>query len=80
MDVVYHLASVISILPVVPPHMHRVNVDGTANVIRLCEQHKVRSLVYTSSLEVASPDPFVDLPRQLQGHGRLSIGGLRRQG
>eukprot|EP00656_Telonema_subtile_P020483 TRINITY_DN21604_c0_g1_i1.p1 TRINITY_DN21604_c0_g1~~TRINITY_DN21604_c0_g1_i1.p1 ORF type:complete len:356 (+),score=78.95 TRINITY_DN21604_c0_g1_i1:121-1188(+) len=53
---VYHLASIISILPVPPLIMHRVNVEGTHNVIQKCQEHKVGALIYTSSLEVVCGD------------------------
>jgi nucleoside-diphosphate-sugar epimerase len=33
----------------VPADYHRINVDGTANVIRVCREHAIPILVYTSS-------------------------------
>lgn len=49
-DVVYHLAGVISILPGKDERMRRVNVTGTAVIARLARQSGVRRMVYVSSI------------------------------
>ncbi|MCZ2127305.1 MAG: NAD-dependent epimerase/dehydratase family protein [Anaerolineales bacterium] len=46
---VFHLAGVISILPGENPALHRVNVEGTKNIIRAALEQGKR-LVYTSSI------------------------------
>ena len=54
-DTVFHTASIIDIRPQPSLRMHAVNVDGTFNVIRACKAAMgVRTLIYTSSLEVVS--------------------------
>lgn len=47
---VFHLAGVISIMPGSDPLVHRVNVDGTRNVLEAARQAGVQKLVYTSSI------------------------------
>jgi dihydroflavonol-4-reductase len=55
--VVYHLAGLISILPGPDPLVRRVNVEGTANVLRAARTAGVQRLVYTSSIHaIARPD------------------------
>jgi dihydroflavonol-4-reductase len=49
-DVVYHLAGIISILPGKDHMLQAVNVIGTRNVIQAARSSGVRRLVYTSSI------------------------------
>ena len=49
-DMVYHLAGVISIMPGKNDWVRRVNVEGTQNVIQVAREKGVRRLVYTSSI------------------------------
>ncbi len=49
-DVVYHLAGLISIMPGMDQKVWQVNVEGTRNVIAACRDANVRRLVYTSSI------------------------------
>lgn len=56
-DVVYHLAGVISILPGPQPHLQRVNVEGTHNVLWAALENRVRRLVYTSSIHAFTRPP-----------------------
>lgn len=49
-DVVYHLAGVISILPGDEATMHRVNVEGAQNVAQAALKAGVRRMVHTSSV------------------------------
>ncbi len=57
-DVVYHLAGIISIMPGPNELMHRVNVTGTRNVIAAAEASGVRRLVYTSSIHALQRPPL----------------------
>lgn len=50
MDTVFHLAGVIAYKKSQRAQMDKVNVGGTANVIAVCREHKVRRLVYLSSV------------------------------
>jgi dihydroflavonol-4-reductase len=47
---VFHLASIITIMPGQNPFVWRVNVEGTRNVLNAARQAGVRRLVYTSSI------------------------------
>lgn len=49
-DTVFHLAGVIAYKKSQRKMMEKVNVQGTANVISVCREHKVRRLVYLSSV------------------------------
>ena len=49
-DVIYHLAGLISIMPEKDPFMYSVNVAGTRNVLQAARQMGVRRLIYTSSI------------------------------
>jgi dihydroflavonol-4-reductase len=56
-DVVYHLAGMISILPGRNDMLHAVNVMGTRNVIQAARSCGVRRLVYTSSIHALQRVP-----------------------
>jgi dihydroflavonol-4-reductase len=56
-DIVFHLASVISLRPDQAPLLTAVNVGGTRNVIAACRHCKVRRLVYTSSIHALIEPP-----------------------
>jgi nucleoside-diphosphate-sugar epimerase len=47
---VYHCAASVSFHPKRLSEMHRINVDGTANVVNACLRHQVRKLVHVSSV------------------------------
>lgn len=47
---VYHCAAVVSFHPKRAREMHRINVDGTANVVNACLRYPVRKLVHVSSV------------------------------
>jgi len=47
---IFHLAGVISIMPGSNEFVHRVNVEGTRNVIRAAKEARIQKLVYTSSI------------------------------
>ncbi len=49
-NLVYHLAGMISILPGQFELMRRVNVDGTKNILAACKKMGVKRMVYTSSI------------------------------
>ena len=53
-DIVYHLAGVISIMPGHNEWMRKVNVDGTKNVLQAAKKADVTRLVYTSSIHALS--------------------------
>jgi len=56
-DVVYHLASVISLIPGHVNLLEEVNVRGARNVAEACLRNGVRRLVYTSSIHALAEPP-----------------------
>lgn len=56
-DVVFHLAGIISILPGEQPLVQAVNVLGTRNVIQAAHEKGVHRLVYTSSIHALKRIP-----------------------
>lgn len=53
-DIVFHLAGVISIMPGENEWMHKVNVVGTKNVLWAAKESKISRLIYTSSIHALS--------------------------
>jgi dihydroflavonol-4-reductase len=56
-DLVYHLAAIISIVPRKDDLVRRVNVQGTRNVIQAARKAGVRRVVYTSSIHALTRPP-----------------------
>jgi dihydroflavonol-4-reductase len=56
-EIVYHLAGIISIMPGRSEAMRSVNVVGTANVARLAREAGVRRMVYVSSIHALARPP-----------------------
>jgi len=56
-DVVFHLAGIITIMPGLKKMLERVNVGGVRNVITACRTAGVRRLVYTSSIHAIAEPP-----------------------
>jgi len=57
-DVVFHLASLVSITKDQEELVRKVNVDGTRNVIEAVKDARVRRLVYTSSIHALERPPI----------------------
>jgi len=55
-ELVFHLAGIISILPDSDAIMRQVNVEGTRNVLLAARKADVKRLVYTSSIHALSRD------------------------
>jgi dihydroflavonol-4-reductase len=66
-DAVFHTAAVVSPWVADPLRLYAVNVDGTRNVVRLCESNGIR-LVCTSSVVVLDPYPPPLIVRMLDGN------------
>ena len=49
-EVVFHLASLVALVPEQFELMQKVNVEGTANIIKACFENGVKRLIYTSSI------------------------------
>jgi len=56
-DVVYHLAAVITIMPGKNDFVQRINVEGTRNMLAAAKKVGVRRLVYTSSIHAIQRVP-----------------------
>ena len=56
-EIVYHLAGIISILPGQEALMRRVNIEGTRNILAAALQSGVRRMVYTSSIHALQRPP-----------------------
>ncbi|EKQ53681.1 MAG: nucleoside-diphosphate-sugar epimerase [Methanobacterium sp. Maddingley MBC34] len=56
-DVVFHLAGIISIMSGQDELLYRVNVMGTQNVVEACLKNSVDRLVYTSSVHALREPP-----------------------
>lgn len=53
---VYHCAAAVTFLPEDRPHMHKVNVEGTANVVNVCLQQVNVRLCHVSSVAAIGRD------------------------
>lgn len=56
--IVIHCAGIISISEHEDPRVYDVNVNGTANVVRACIEHRAKRLVYVSSVHAIPLLPF----------------------
>jgi len=56
-DIVYHLAGIISIMPGRNPFVWQVNVEGTRNVLDAARRAQIRRLIYTSSIHAIARAP-----------------------
>jgi len=54
---VFHLAGIISIMPGENPAVHKVNVEGTLNVLKAAMRAGVERLMYTSSIHALARVP-----------------------
>lgn len=74
-DVVYHLAAIISVGNKNKDLIYATNVTGTQNVIDSCFRNKVKRLIHFSSIHVLNPHPldkelnesreYVDMPQMV---------------
>lgn len=56
-DTVYHCAGFVSFDPKHKKHLHKINADGTANVVNACLEKQVKSLCHVSSIAtLQNPD------------------------
>ena len=60
-EIVYHLASVISISSFDAPELFEVNVQGTQNILDACLKQGVKRLVYTSSTNALPNRPHNEM-------------------
>jgi dihydroflavonol-4-reductase len=83
-DVVYHTAAYISITMGERQRLHKINVEGTRNVVEACLHCGVNRLVHVSSIEVLECEPLcepVDESRPLvQSQSALPYAGSKAAG
>ena len=56
-NVVFHLAGIISIMPGQDELLYKVNVEGTRNVVKTCLKMGVKRLIFTSSVHALNEPP-----------------------
>ncbi|MCK5732079.1 MAG: NAD-dependent epimerase/dehydratase family protein, partial [Tenericutes bacterium] len=56
-DVVYHLAGIVEIGTGKKKKLFKVNIGGTQNIIKVCQENKIKKLVYTSSVHAFEEAP-----------------------
>jgi len=77
-DIVFHLAGVISIMPGHNEWMRKVNVDGTRNVLQAAKKAGVTRLVYTSSIHALSRNWKGKIDERVPFDPNNSAGGYDR--
>ncbi|MBI9008965.1 MAG: NAD-dependent epimerase/dehydratase family protein [Tenericutes bacterium] len=56
-DVVYHLAGMVEIGSGKKKKLYKINVEGTKNILKVCQENKIKRLVYTSSVHAFEESP-----------------------
>ena len=71
-DVVIHCAGKVSYNPRDVGRLYRIHVDGTRNIVKLCND-KNKSMIYTSSAAVLgiSNNPLGNIEEQLPSHEEI---------
>jgi len=75
-DVVFHLAGIVEIGTGNKKNIFRVNVEGTKNIVKVCQTNRIKRLVYTSSVHAIPELPKGELmmevnefdPKFVKGH------------
>lgn len=75
-DVVFHLAGIVEIRLGRKKQLYKVNVEGTKNLLEVCQANKIKRLVYTSSVHAIEEkknnqlieEPLVLDPKRVKGH------------
>jgi len=75
-EVVFHLASLVALVPEQFGLMQKVNIEGTANVIKACFETGVKRLIYTSSIHAyGRPDKSLVIDESLPFDTNIKGGG-----
>jgi len=75
-DLVFHLAGIVEIGTGKKKRIYNVNVGGTSNVVKACQENGIKRLIYTSSVHafeeapkgVTMKEPFVFDSKLVKGH------------
>lgn len=73
--IVIHAAGLISIGSRVTPRLYETNVNGAKNIIRLCQAHPVRRLVYISSVHAIAEGPKKSIIREVTSFSKERVIG-----
>ncbi len=57
-DVVYHLAGIVEIGSGKKKKIYNINIEGSKNILKVCQENKIKRLLYTSSVHA-----FEELPK-----------------
>lgn len=72
---VIHTAGIVSVKTKYDPAIDRVNVDGTRNVVDLCRAHRVKKLVYISSVHAIPEAPDGQTQHEVASFDRDGVEG-----
>ncbi len=75
-DIVFHLAGIVEIGTGNRKNVYKVNVEGTKNVLKVCQENHIPKLVYTSSVHAIKElpkgetmeEPDIINPNWVKGH------------
>ncbi len=73
---VIHCAGIVSVASKYDQRVVDVNVHGTENVVNLCKEHKVKKLVYISSVHALPELPHGNIIHEVEGFQPDSVMGL----
>ncbi|MDP3446852.1 MAG: NAD-dependent epimerase/dehydratase family protein [Eubacteriales bacterium] len=73
---VIHCAGIVSVASKYDQRVVDVNVRGTENVVSLCKEHKVKKLVYISSVHALPELPHGNIIHEVEGFEPESVIGL----
>ncbi|MCL2265376.1 MAG: NAD-dependent epimerase/dehydratase family protein [Treponema sp.] len=74
--IVIHCAGIVSISSKFDKKVHDVNVNGTKNIISLCEKHKIEKLVHISSVHAIPELPEGEIIREVDNFSPNDVTGL----
>ncbi|TVZ52926.1 NAD-dependent epimerase/dehydratase family protein [Dokdonia sp. Hel_I_53] len=79
---VYHCAAAISFDPYQFKNLTKVNIEGTANVVNLCLNYKVKKLIHLSSIATLAKTPNnpIDESNHWDPNARVSVYALTKYG
>ena len=75
-DIVFHLAGMVEIGTGKKKKIYRINIEGTKNIIKVCQENHIKKLVYTSSVHAfkeaphgeTMKEPVIFDPKLVKGH------------
>ncbi|XFA98291.1 NAD-dependent epimerase/dehydratase family protein [Candidatus Izemoplasma sp. B36] len=75
-DIVFHLAGMVEIGTGKKKKLYKINIEGTKNIIKVCQENKIKKLIYTSSVHAFKEAPRGEMmkepkifnPKLVKGH------------